>query len=64
MKKETKSKKKRKYEKEGNLNTEGRNKKTEREVHNLTHLKMQNLLKELKQQTDKKLLIDFCASAK
>lgn len=43
---------------------EGRSKNTEREVHNLTHSKMQNLLRELQQQTDKKLLIDFCASAK
>ena len=55
---------KRRSKKEGNLNTEGRSKNTEREVHNLAHSKMQNLLKELKQQTDKKLLIDFCASAK
>ena len=59
-KKETK----RGHKKEGNLNTEGRSKNTDREVHNLTHSKMRNLLKELKQQTDKKLLIDFCASAK
>lgn len=38
----------------------GKKPRTETEVHNLTQLEIQNLLKEILQEKDKKLMIGFC----
>lgn len=41
---------------------QGRKQRTETEVHNLTQLEIQNLLKEILQEKDKKLMIGFCTT--